>query len=245
MRPKKGAKSASRRITTNMNKFLSIFIIFNMFFINCTPVMCEQNVTTLPDEKKQTAVSKVANKADKTSLTTQKDSAAAEKKVAFKLFKKKKNEPSEEQKREAKTFALFKKKEKKSKAKTKRSDEQQNQLSKQAAKEQTAKSDIVKKDKPKKEKKKKEDKYAEYSIPIDAYMPVGNSSDKSITISGSVQKTLELNLADCLELALINNPKVKAAYANAEVLKYKKNQTLSNYSPVVNLQGGISRIKPD
>ena len=245
MRLKKGAKSASRRITTNMNKFLSIFIIFNMFLINCTPVMCEQNVTTLPDEKKQTAVSKVANKADKTSSKAQKDSAAAEKKVAFKLFKKKKNEPSEEQKREAKTFALFKKKEKKSKAKTKRSDEQQNQLSKQAAKEQTAKSDTVKKDKPKKEKKKKEDKYAEYSIPIDAYMPVGNSSDKSITISGSVQKTLELNLADCLELALINNPKVKAAYANAEVLKYKKNQTLSNYSPVVNLQGGISRIKPD
>lgn len=90
MRPKKGAKSASRRITTNMNKFLSIFIIFNMFFINCAPVMCEQNVTTLPDEKKQTAVSKVANKADKTSSKAQKDSAAAEKKSPLSFSKRKK-----------------------------------------------------------------------------------------------------------------------------------------------------------
>ena len=171
------------------------------------------------------------------------DTAAAtlnkkeESKVSFKFFKKDKYSDSEEQKREAKTFELFKRKEKKA--------AENSEVLKEEVQEQTEKNPKpVKKEKPRKQKKK-QDKYSEYLIPVDGYMPVGNSSDKSIKITGSVQKTLELNLADCLELTLINNPKIKAAYANAEAMKFKKGQTLSNYSPVVNLQGNISRIKPD
>lgn len=92
---------------------------------------------------------------------------------------------------------------------------------------------------------KKKEEYKEYFIPTDGYMPVGNLDDRSTTITGSVQKTLEFNLADCLELALINHPKIKAAYASASAQKAGKNITLSNYSPRVNINAGISRAKPD
>lgn len=92
---------------------------------------------------------------------------------------------------------------------------------------------------------KKKEEYKEYFIPTDSYMPVGNVEDRSTTITGSIQKTLEFNLADCLELALINHPKIKAAYASASAQKAAKNITLSNYSPRVNINAGISRAKPD
>lgn len=90
-----------------------------------------------------------------------------------------------------------------------------------------------------------DEKYAEYLIPTEGYMPVGNNEDRTIKIEGGVSKSLELNLADCLELALINNPRIKAAYANANAIKTHRGQTLSNYSPRVSLQSGISRMKPD
>ncbi len=203
-----------------MNKIISIFIILNIILLPCayaeaTDANWHEGISsdaqnTVVQEKKQ-------------------------KNVSFKFFKKDKKEEIEEQKREAKTFALFKKKEQKT------TDDKAKDEKVQQEKEQhkVAKAPKVKKH------KKKDNKYDEYLIPVDGYMPVGNSSDKSIKISGSIQKTLELNLADCLELSLINNPKIKAAYANAEAMKFKKGQTLSNYSPVVNLQGNISRIKPD
>ncbi len=92
---------------------------------------------------------------------------------------------------------------------------------------------------------KKKEQYKDYLIPTDSYMPVGNVEDRSTKITGSIQKTLEFNLADCLELALINHPRIKAAYANASAQKAVKNQTLSNYSPRVNIDAGISRVKPD
>ncbi len=92
---------------------------------------------------------------------------------------------------------------------------------------------------------KKKEEYKDYFIPTDGYMPVGSLEDRSTTITGSVQKTLEFNLADCLELALINHPKIKAAYATASAQKAAKNVTLSNYGTRVDLNAGISRIKPD
>ncbi len=95
----------------------------------------------------------------------------------------------------------------------------------------------------KKAKKEKED-YSKYLIPTESQMPEGMSED-TITIEGGVSKSLELNLADCLELALQYNPKIKASYAQARAIKTHRGQTLSNYSPRVNLSTGISRIKPD
>lgn len=93
--------------------------------------------------------------------------------------------------------------------------------------------------------KDKEPDYSQYLIPTEGYMPVGSDTDRTVKIEGSVSKSLELNLADCLELALINNPRIKAAYANSAAIKTHRGQTLSNYSPRVNLQSGMSRMKPD
>lgn len=92
---------------------------------------------------------------------------------------------------------------------------------------------------------KKKEEYKDYFIPTDGYMPVGNVEDRSTVITGSVQKTLEFNLADCLELALINHPKIKAAYANASANKAVKNQTVANYTPRLNFNMGLTRNKPD
>ena len=207
-----------------MNRIVCILIILNIVFIVPCSASTVENVSNWHE-----GISLDKNDSDAKMKNNSKN-------VSFKLFKKDKNEDVEEKKREAKTFELFKRKEKTL------------QVQKNEKKEQIVKSDDdksnVKKEKQNKSKKNK-DKYSEYLIPVDVYMPVGNSSDKSIKITGSIQKTLELNLADCLELSLINNPKIKSAYANAEAVKFKKGQTLSNYSPVVNLQGNISRIKPD
>ena len=208
-----------------MNKFISAFIILNMFFLSTYAVFASDE-----DANWHEGISSDAQ-------TSAVDAEKKESSVSFKIFKKNKNDDIEKEKREAKTFALFKRKEKKT--------QETDLVKKEETKEQSKSEQKVAKKEKTKKAKKKNSKYDEYLIPIDGYMPVGNSSDKSITISGSVQKTLELNLADCLELSLINNPKIKAAYANAEAMKFKKGQTLSNYSPVVNLQGNISRIKPD
>ncbi len=208
-----------------MNKIIYIFIVLNMFFL-ATNVTCaaQQDANWHEGISSDVQMSQTDNK--------------KESKVAFSIFKKDEKHETEEKKREAKTFALFKRKEQKN---IQTDNIKTNEPDKQSESEKK----IVKKEGEKSKNKKKQNKYDEYLIPVDGYMPVGNSSDKSIKISGSVQKTLELNLADCLELSLINNPKIKAAYANAEAMKFKKGQTLSNYSPVVNLQGNISRIKPD
>lgn len=114
---------------------------------------------------------------------------------------------------------------------------------------------IFKKDKPKKikvkpVKQKKEYKVTdkvkkEYSIPTDIYMNVGENSDKSIKLSGGVTKSVELNMADCLELALINNPKIKSAYAKSEIAKYQKWETLSGYTPRLDWSTSVNHQKPD
>ena len=210
-----------------MNKILSALIILNILFLTSGITFAEDKDANWHEGISSDAqVQANENKENKISL-----------------FKKDKKEDVEEKKREAKTFALFKRKEKKTPENLTAQKQELNEQSKEQTKPQEK---IAKKEKSKsKKQKKKENKYDEYLIPVDGYMPVGTSSDKSIKISGSVQKTLELNLADCLELSLINNPKIKAAYANADAMKFKKGQTLSNYSPVVNLQGNISRIKPD
>ena len=114
---------------------------------------------------------------------------------------------------------------------------------------------IFKKDKPKTVKvkplkKKREYKIdkktlEEYSIPTDTYMNVGELEDKKIKLSGAVSRSLVLNLADCIELALINNPKIKAAYEKSEVAKYQKWETLSGYTPSLDWTSSMNRQKPD
>jgi len=170
-----------------------------------------------------------ANKDDLNDVTKQNlDKKALEKKL--KEEKKLAKQAEKQAKQEAKTKAAVNKKDDKKAGETKDS-------------KNGDKNEISARELKRIEKKKEE--YKEYLIPTDSYMPVGNIDDRSTKITGSIQKTLEFNLADCLELALINHPRIKAAYANASAQKAVKNQTLSNYSPRVNIDAGISRIKPD
>jgi len=102
--------------------------------------------------------------------------------------------------------------------------------------------------KPQKEKRQykiKDKTIKEYSIPTDSYMPVGEASDKIMKLEGSVTKELVLNMADCIELALHNNPRIRASYAKSEIAKYQKWETLAGYSPRFDFQSSINRQKPD
>ena len=112
-------------------------------------------------------------------------------------------------------------------------------------KEKKAKKIKVKPQKAKKEYKIKPEIIEEYSIPTDIYMNVGQTSDKTVKLEGGISKSIELNMADCLELALINNPKIKAAYAKSEMAKYQKWETLSGYSPRLDFSSSINHQKPD
>lgn len=112
-------------------------------------------------------------------------------------------------------------------------------------KEKKAKKIKVKPQKAKKQYEIKEKVIQEYSIPTDIYMNVGQTSDKVVKLEGGVSKSVELNMADCLELALINNPKIKAAYAGSEMAKYQKWETLSGYTPRLDFSSSINHQKPD
>ena len=112
-------------------------------------------------------------------------------------------------------------------------------------KEKKAKKIKVKPQKAKKQYKINEKVIQEYSIPTDTYMNVGQTSDKVVKLEGGISKSIELNMADCLELALINNPKIKAAYAKSEMAKYQKWETLSGYSPRLDFSSSINHQKPD
>ena len=112
-------------------------------------------------------------------------------------------------------------------------------------KEKKVKKIKVKPAKLKKEYKVPEKIKTQYQIPTDVYMNVGESSDKTLKLEGGVTKSIVLNMADCLELALINNPKIRSAYAKPEMAKYKKWETLSGYSPRLDFSSSINHQKPD
>ncbi|MBQ8476019.1 hypothetical protein IJ531_03055, partial [bacterium] len=89
-------------------------------------------------------------------------------------------------------------------------------------KKQKTKKEKVKPVKQKRQYKVTNKTKEEYTIPTDIYFNVGEVSDKNYKLEGNVSKEMILNLADCLELALINNPKIKAAYAKSDIAKYQK-----------------------
>lgn len=118
-------------------------------------------------------------------------------------------------------------------------------IKQQQEKEITLENKGEKLEKRKLKKDKKKNDYSEYLIPEDGYQPVGNLEDKQVQIHGAVSKSDELTLADCLELALSNNPKIKSAYANVAKVKESKVQTLSNYSPTLSTNTSLTRNKMD
>ena len=113
------------------------------------------------------------------------------------------------------------------------------------SKQKKAKKIKVKPTKLKKEYKINDKIKQEYSIPTDVYMHVGEKEDKAIKLEGGISKSIVLNLADCLELALINNPKIRSAYAQSEIAKYQKYETLAGYTPRLDWSTSINHTKPD
>lgn len=77
--------------------------------------------------------------------------------------------------------------------------------------------------------------------------PVQNTEDiddKTLLIEGSVEKSLDVTLADCLKLALGNNPRIKAALNDALASHARIAQVWSNYFPEFVLESGYNKMSP-
>lgn len=68
-----------------------------------------------------------------------------------------------------------------------------------------------------------------------------NKQDKDFVIEGSVEKSMDVNLNDCLKLALGNNPRIRVALNDSLASHTRIAQTWSNYFPQLNWQSGYSK----
>ena len=67
--------------------------------------------------------------------------------------------------------------------------------------------------------------------------------DSEKVISGSVEKNIDMNLRNCIQIALGNNPEINAAFQNILVNDAKLKQVWSNYFPHFSWQTSYSHIK--
>lgn len=78
----------------------------------------------------------------------------------------------------------------------------------------------------------------------DEVLPKHPSSEgESLVIEGSVEKTVDMNLERCLELALGNNPQINAAFHDILASDARIKQVWSNYFPQISWQTGYTKIK--
>ncbi len=68
-------------------------------------------------------------------------------------------------------------------------------------------------------------------------------SEQPLTISGSVEKNVDMTLDKCIELALGNNPQINAAFQDVLASDARIKQVWSNYFPQLNWQSGYTRIR--
>ena len=69
------------------------------------------------------------------------------------------------------------------------------------------------------------------------------SESDSLIIKGGVEEVNDINLEDCLRLALGNNPKIQAAMQDVFAADARLKQTWSNYFPQLSWQSGYTRIR--
>ena len=67
--------------------------------------------------------------------------------------------------------------------------------------------------------------------------------DEGCIISGSIEEINEINLNDCIKLALGNNPRILAAMQDIFISDAKVKQIWSNYFPQISWQTGYTRIR--
>ena len=85
---------------------------------------------------------------------------------------------------------------------------------------------------------------AEYPISADVEPKINLSDDgSSATINAGIENVIDVNLEDCLRLALGNNPKIQSAMQDVFASDARLKQVWSNYFPQLSWQSGYSRIR--
>ena len=69
------------------------------------------------------------------------------------------------------------------------------------------------------------------------------SADDALVIEGSVEKSIDITLDDCIRLALGNNPKIQMALQDVFASNARIKQAWSAYFPKVSWQTGYTRMK--
>jgi len=75
------------------------------------------------------------------------------------------------------------------------------------------------------------------------YGKVQTNEDETVVIEGGIEKTLDLTLMNCIELALGNNPDINVAFHDTLASDTRIRQVWSNYFPSFSWQTGYTRIK--
>jgi len=70
-----------------------------------------------------------------------------------------------------------------------------------------------------------------------------SENGNSATISAGIENLIEVNLEDCLKLALGNNPRIQSAMQDVFASDARIKQVWSNYFPEFSWQSGYSRIR--
>lgn len=70
-----------------------------------------------------------------------------------------------------------------------------------------------------------------------------NDEENSATIKGGVECVIDVNLDDCIRLALGNNPRIQSAMQDVFASDARIKQVWSNYFPQFSWQSGYSRIR--
>lgn len=68
-------------------------------------------------------------------------------------------------------------------------------------------------------------------------------SNDTLTIKGGVEKTIDINLEECMKYALGNNPRIQAAMQDVFASDARIKQAWSSYFPQFSWQTGYTRIK--
>ena len=85
-------------------------------------------------------------------------------------------------------------------------------------------------------------KKAEYPDSKDVE-PRVNQYDETTALEAGIENTIEVNLDDCLRLALGNNPRIQSAMQDVFASDARIKQVWSNYFPQFSWQSGYSRIR--
>lgn len=68
-------------------------------------------------------------------------------------------------------------------------------------------------------------------------------NDNTFVIEGSVEKSIDITLNECLKFSLGNNPRIRAAINDILASDARVAQTWSNYFPKLNWQTGYTRVR--